>query len=109
MDNCRTVNLAHQLRPNASQAHQSLTPLVTAAAVTALTGYALHANTSYVRVQCLGGTVRATFDGSTAPSASVGFLFADGSERLMTREEWILCRVIIGASTPTLQVQGLKL
>lgn len=101
--NNRTVNLAHHLLPVGS--HQALTPTASAANVSDLTGYSVPAGSVYVHVQCVGGAARTTADGATAPTASLGHLWSDGAERWMRVEEWAKTKVILGTSTPVLQVQ----
>lgn len=104
--NTKSVNIAHNLRPNPSQAHQVLMPSATAAPIMSLAGYALDSKTQYVAWAVEGGDVRMTSDNTTAPTATVGFKCVDGFSGLVSADEWRVMRVIVLAGEPVIQMQG---
>lgn len=105
--NTRVANLAHELFPVAAMPHQQLVVEATAKSVKLLVGYAAPvAKAKYILVQVVGGTVRTTSDGVTAPSATLGFLRADGFTAVIPVAEWKLLKVILASGTPKLEVQG---
>lgn len=106
MSNTRVVNLPNHLVPVG--AHQTLAVPATAGDVSAITGYARPAGSTYVSVQCEAGAaiVRTTSDGATAPVAgTTGFVWADKSVRSMRSEEWAKTKVLGSTTGAVFQVQ----
>ena len=76
MANARIVNTPSQAIAQSGTTHVQRT--ISSAAVP-LINWTLNANTTHVFVQFTGGNTRVTLDGVTAPTASKGFQYPDGS------------------------------
>lgn len=82
MPNARIVNTPAQAIPQNGTTHKQNTVSGTAENVV---NWTLATDTEHVFVQVNGATVRVTFDGSTTPTASVGFRMTDGSSAYWTK------------------------
>ena len=96
MSNSRIVNTPSQAIAQSGTTHAQRTISATAIAVVPS---ALNAGTSHVLVQLNGADVRVTFDGSTNPTNSVGFLLPSGSSAYWTARLATNAKAIRTAST----------
>ena len=71
--------------------------------------WTLATDTQHILVQVNGADIRVTFDGSTTPTASVGFRFPSGSSAYWTRTMALKAKAIREASTDAvLELQELN-
>lgn len=96
MANAKIVNTPSQAIAQSGTAH---TQRVVNATAATLINWTLNTNTQHVVVQFNGGTTRVTFDGSTSPTSSIGFLYLDGGTAYWTRQMAINAKVIRGGAT----------
>lgn len=92
--------------PNKAVAPQTGT-VGTGAAVTLrslLSGGALHAQTQFVAISVEDASCRLTFDGSTAPTATLGEFVTNGSRKVLSAAQAENCRVIGVSGTARLQI-----
>lgn len=105
MSNARIVNTPSQAIPQGGTSHTQVTVGATAANVFG----SLSNDTRHVMLQVLGATIRATFDGSTTPTSSIGFEYIAGSTAYLTRQMALSMKAIrAGGSDATLETQQLN-
>lgn len=95
MGNSRITNNGNQAIAQSGAAHTQRT--VSSTAVNVL-NHTLNSQTLAAMVQFNGANVRVTFDGTT-PTASLGFLYTDGSSALWNRQLLSTAKAIRTAST----------
>jgi hypothetical protein len=106
MANSRIVNTPSQAIPQTGTVHKQNTISSTASLVV---NWTLANDTQHVLVQVYGADIRVTFDGSTTPTASVGFRFPSGSSAYWTRTMASKAKAIREASTDAvLELQELN-
>jgi hypothetical protein len=88
--------------PNPEQPHAQLTPTTSAATLAAL-GYTYDPETAMVLLQCNGGVVRFTVNG-TDPTTTLGFALNDGDFVELHIDEAKLAEFIKVSGTPVLEV-----
>lgn len=96
MANTRITNTPSQAIPQDGALHTQRT--VSSAAVNVL-NWTLNDNTQNVMLQFNGGSVRVTFDGTTTPTSTKGFLYTDGSSGYWTRNMLSKAKAIRAGST----------
>ena len=96
MANSRIVNTPSQAIPQSGTTHTQRTISSTAIALLASS---LANDTTHVLMQVTGANVRATFDGATDPTTSLGFVYIDGSTGYLTRKMAQACKMIRDDST----------
>jgi len=106
MANSRIVNTPSQAMPQPGTVHKQNTISNTAELVI---DWTLATDTQHILVQVNGADIRVTFDGSTTPTASVGFRFPSGSSAYWTRTMALKAKAIREASTDAvLELQELN-
>jgi len=107
MPNARIVNTPNQAIPQGGTTHTQIT--ISSSAVNLSSSLTLNGGTTHVLIQPNGANVRATFDGSTAPTASKGFKLTNGSASYWTPQMFNDAQLIReGATNATLEVQELN-
>jgi hypothetical protein len=82
MANSRLTNIASQAVAQNGTTHTQRTVSSTSVS---LINHTLNADTETIFVQFNGADCRVTFDGSTAATASKGFLYTDGTTALLSK------------------------
>ena len=83
MANARIVNTPSQAIAQTGASHTQRT--VSGTAVNVISGD-LNVNTTHVMVQFNNANARVTFDGSTVPTSTKGYLYTDGGTGYWTRQ-----------------------
>ncbi len=96
MANARIVNTPSQAIAQDGTVHKQNTISGTAENVL---NWTLNSNTTHVLVQVNDADLRVTFDGSTTPTASIGFRMPSGSCAYWTRQMMTKAKAIREAST----------
>ena len=105
MSNARIVNTPSQAIPQSGTTHTQVTVGATAANMFS----SLSDNTRHVMLQVLGATIRATFDGSTTPTSTLGFEYIAGSTAYLTRQMALSMKAIrAGGTDATVETQQLN-
>ncbi len=97
MANARIVNTPSQAIAQTGTTHAQITVTNSSAALSA--SVTLAADTTHVLVQFNNANARVTFDGSTAATTTLGFLYTDGSSAYWTRQMFNSARAIRTAGT----------
>jgi hypothetical protein len=106
MPNARIVNTPSQAIPQNGTTHRQNTISSSAEAVV---DWTLSPDTEHVFVQVNNATIRVTFDGTTNPTASLGFRFVAGSSAYWTRTLALKARAIReGATDGVIELQELN-
>lgn len=103
----RILERVHAPNIRVGSAHAQLTTTGTASTLATLTYTAPTSDFGGVILQVNGGTVRYTLDG-TAPTASLGFLAADGQSFLLTPADVAAAKFITSTGSPKLEVQAIR-
>lgn len=82
MPNARIVNTPSQAIPQSGTTHRQRTISSTAGD---LVNWTLDPLTTHVQVQFNDATARVTLDGTTDPTASIGFVYVNGSSAYWTK------------------------
>jgi hypothetical protein len=103
----RIANTSAQAIPQPGTTHFQQT--VAGTAIPVLQGITVAANTEHFLVQVLGASIRVTFDGTTNPTASLGYQFPVGTSAYWSRGMAERARAIReGGTSATLEIQQLN-
>lgn len=106
MPNARIVNTPSQAIPQNGTTHKQNTISSTAENVI---DWTLAADTEHLFIQVNGADIRVTFDGTTNPTASIGFRFVSGSSAYWTRTLALKAKAIReGGTNAVIELQELN-
>jgi hypothetical protein len=95
-----------RIRPNPNQAHQSLTVSSNAQKLAQM-GFLIDGGTGVVVIQIVGADVRYTLNGTSAPTAALGFIARADTFLELTTEEAAAAQFIrAGATDAKLEIEG---
>lgn len=78
----KVINLEHNIVAQKGTTHQGFAVADTAGTLETLGSFTFADDTNYVLIEVQAQPVRITFDGSTAPTASIGFSYSAGTKEL---------------------------
>ena len=96
MANARIVNTPSQAIPQSGTTHRQRT--ISSSAID-LVNWTLNPLTTHVQVQFNDATARITMDGATDPTASLGFVYVNGSSAYWTKNMISNIKAIRAGST----------
>jgi hypothetical protein len=102
MSTTRIQNTQSELFATQGVAHRQRT--VSSTAVDLINSVPLNSKTTHVLVQFTGATARLTLDGSTTPTATLGFQYVAGSSALFAALEFPMIRAIREAETDVVAI-----
>lgn len=106
MRNSRLTNIAHELKPTAGTTHQE--NAIGGTAESLLNSSTVATGTTHVWVQFTDAPCRVTFDGSTTPTSSLGFLYSTNSSAILEKDVALAAQAINTGTTCNVEYQEMS-